>query len=169
VFVGSTSGVDAPNPAMQGTVTSGASLACSCLMANVGRHKRDDFMATTNWTTAEAFQANCPHTFNALQHLVMAMADFAKSRGKKSFFGRDKGLAAYKKFEEKFKDTLLAMVLDGVVERNAAPSRVRTELIKAIELFAATFPNWQEAYSFSNEFLVDSAAVAEDRIQSAMR
>jgi hypothetical protein len=42
-------------------------------------------MATTNWTTAEAFQANFLHTFNALQHLVMAMADFAKSRGKKSF------------------------------------------------------------------------------------
>ena len=126
-------------------------------------------MATTNWTTAEAFQANFPHTFNSLQHLVMSMADFANSRGKKSFFGNDKGLAAYKKFEDKFRDTLLAMVLDGLIERNAAPSRTRTELIKAIELFAATFPNWQEAYAFANEFLVDSATVAENRIQSAMR
>lgn len=126
-------------------------------------------MATTNWTTVAAFQANFPHTFNSLQHLVMSMADFASSRRKKSFFGKDKGLAAYKKFEDKFRDTLLAMVLDGLIDRNAAPSRTRTELIKAIELFAATFPNWQEAYAFANEFLVDSAAVAEDRIQSAMR
>jgi hypothetical protein len=126
-------------------------------------------MATTNWTTAEVFQANLPHTFNALQHLVMAMSDFVNSRGKKSFFGKDKGLAAYKKFEEKLKDTLLAMVLDGVIERNAAPSHARSELIKAIEVFAATFPNWQEAYAFANEFLMYSAAVAEDRIQSAMR
>ena len=78
-------------------------------------------------------------------------------------------MAAYKKFEEKFKDTLLAMVLDGVAERNATPSHIRTELIKAIALFAATFPNWQEAYAYANEFLVDSAAVAEDRIQSAIR
>lgn len=126
-------------------------------------------MATTNWTTAAAFQASFPHTFNSLQHLVMAMADFANSRGKKSFFGKDKGLVAYKKFEDKFRDTLLAMVLDGIIERNAPPLRARTELIKAIELFAATFPNWQEAYAFANEFLVDSAEVAEDRIQSALR
>lgn len=126
-------------------------------------------MATTNWTTASAFQENFPHTFNSLQHLVMSMADFANSRGKKSFFGRDKGLAAYKKFEDKFRDTLLSMVLDGVIERNAAPPLIRTELIKAIDLFAAAFPNWQEAYAFANEFLVDNAEAAEDRIQSAMR
>ena len=77
-------------------------------------------MATTNWATAEAFQTKLPHTFNALQHLVMAM------------------------------------VLDRVIERNTPPSHARTELIKAIEVFAATFPNWQEAYTFANEFLVDS-------------
>ena len=126
-------------------------------------------MVTTNWTTAEAFQAKFPHTFNALQHLVMSMADFANSRGKKSFFGRDKGLVAYRKFEDKLKDAILAMVLDGVIERNATPSRARTTLIEAIGLFAAAFPNWQDAYAFANEFLVDSAAVAEDRIQCAMR
>jgi hypothetical protein len=127
------------------------------------------FMAITDWTNAAAFQANFPHTFNSLQHLVMAMADFVNNRGKKSFFGKDKGLAAYKKFEDKFRDTLLAMVLDGIIERNAPPSRARAELIKAIELFAATFPNWQEAYAFANEFLVGSAKAAEERIQSAMR
>jgi hypothetical protein len=126
-------------------------------------------MATTNWNTAEAFQANFPHTFNALQHLIMAMADFNHNREKKSFFGRDKGLAAYKKFEEKFRDTLLAMVLDGIVERDAAPSLVRKTLVEAIEVFAAAFPNWQDAYAYANEFLVESAAVAEDRIQNAMR
>ncbi len=126
-------------------------------------------MATTNWITAQAFQDEFPHTFNALQHLVMSMADFANSRGKKTIFGRDKGLAAYKKFEEKFKDTLLAMVLDGLIERNATPTQARTSLIKAIDLFATAFPNWQDAYRFANEFLVDSAEVAEDCIRSAMR
>ena len=126
-------------------------------------------MATTNWTTVEAFQTNFPHTFNALQQLVVSMADFANSRGKKSFLGRDKSLATYKKFEDKFKDTLLAMVVDGVIERNASPTQARIRLIEAIEVFAAAFPNWQDAYAFANEFLVDSAVVAEDRIQRAMR
>ena len=97
------------------------------------------------------------------------MADFANTRGKKSFLGKDKGLAAYKKFEDKFKDTLLAMVVDGGIERNATPPQARTRLIEAIEVFAAAFPNWQDAYAFANEFLVVSAVVAEDRIQSAMR
>lgn len=126
-------------------------------------------MATTNRTTVEAFQAKFPHTLNALQHLVMSMADFANSRGKKSLFGKDRGLAAYKKFEDKFRDALLAMVLDGVIERNATPSHARTTMIEAIELFAAAYPNWQDAYAFANEFLVESAEAAEDRIQSALR
>lgn len=126
-------------------------------------------MATTNWTTAGKFQEDFPHTFNALQHLVMAMANFAKNRGKRSLFGRDKGLAAYKQFEEKFRDTLLSMVLDGIVDRSATPSHARAKLIEAIGFFATVFPNWQDAYAFANEFLVGSAAVAEDRIRSAMR
>lgn len=47
--------------------------------------------------------------------------------------------------------------------------QARIRMIEAIGLFAAAFPNWQDAYGFANEFLVDSAAVAEERIQSAMR
>jgi hypothetical protein len=43
------------------------------------------FTATTNWANAAAFQTNFPHTFNSLQHLVMAMADFSNNRGKKVF------------------------------------------------------------------------------------
>jgi hypothetical protein len=126
-------------------------------------------MATSSWSNAAIFQATAPHTFNALQHLVMAMADFASARGKRTLFGRDKGLAAYKRFEEKLRDTLLAMVLDGVIVRNVAPGQAREKLIEAIQLFAATFPNWRDAYAFADEYLVRSRAVAEDRIQSAMR
>jgi hypothetical protein len=125
-------------------------------------------MATTNWTTASAFEAQFPHTFNSLQHLVMAMEGFANNRGKRSFFGKDKGLAAYKKFEDKFRDTLLAMVLDGIIERNDPPSKARNELIAAIMVFMVAFPNWQHAYAFAKEYLVDSAALTEDRIQSLM-
>lgn len=49
----------------------------------------------------------------------MAIADVVKYRGKRSLFGRDKGLAAYKAFEQKLRDMMLAMVLDGFIERNS--------------------------------------------------
>lgn len=126
-------------------------------------------MATTNWSNAAEYQAQFPRTFNALQHLTMAMADYANNRGRKSFFGKDKGLAAYKKFEDKFRDTLLAMVLDGVIARNAGAAEARERMIEAVQMFEATFPNWQDAYAFATEFLVESKDVAEDRIRSALR
>jgi hypothetical protein len=122
-------------------------------------------MATTDWDRAETFQAECPHTFNSLQHLVMAMAKVSKNQGKKSFFGRDKGLAAYKTFEEKLRDTILAMVLDGVIKRNSPATDVRKILITGIQLFATAFPNWQDAYQYAHEYFIESATVAEDRIK----
>ena len=125
-------------------------------------------MVTTNWHNAREYQAKLPHTFIALQHLTMAMADYVKKRGKKSFLGKDKGLAAYKHFEDKLRDAVLAMVLDGVIARNAGAAEARERLVEAIEMFEATFPNWQDAYAFAEEFLVGSSEVAEDRIRSAL-
>lgn len=126
-------------------------------------------MATTDWDRAETFQEECPHTFNSLQHLVMAMAKVSKNQGKKSFFGKDKGLIAYKTFEEKLRDTILAMVLDGVIKRNSSPTDVRKMLIRGIQLFATAFPNWQDAYHYANEYFINSATVAEDRIEAMLR
>ena len=125
-------------------------------------------MTTTNWLNAEMFQTECPHTFNAVQHLVMSMAVVSKNQWKKSLFGRDKGLAAYKTFEEKLGDSVLAMVLDGAIERNAPASEVREKLILAIELFASAFPNWPDAYLFADSYFIGSATAAEDRISSIM-
>ena len=45
-----------------------------------------------------------PHTFNASQKLVMAMADVANNAGKTTFFGRDKGQQSYAKFLAALKD-----------------------------------------------------------------
>lgn len=126
-------------------------------------------MATTNYELAASLQSRHPHTFNALQHLVMAMADFQKNRNKKTLFGKDKGLAAYKKFEDKLRDTLLAMVLDGVITRVATPAEYREQLTGAIGAFASVFPNWQDAYVFAAEYFVSSAKEAEDRIHEMLR
>ena len=125
-------------------------------------------MATTNWQNVDVMQAAAPHTFNALQHLVTAMAKVVKYQGKKSLFGRDKGLAAYKTFEEKLKDTVLALVLDNQIARNAPANETRLMLLDAIATFEAAFPNWQDAYGFATEYFMDESENAEERITGMM-
>ena len=66
-------------------------------------------MASANWAMASQLQARLPHTYTAIEHLVMAMADAHNNQGKTNFFGQDKGLKSYMKFEEKLKGALLAM------------------------------------------------------------
>ena len=125
-------------------------------------------MATSDWDIAGNFQARFPHTFNSLQKLVMAMAAYEKNRGKKTLFGKDKDLAAYKKFEDVLKDTLLAMVVDGAVARNIAAKECRETLTEMIAAFAEVFPNWQDAYSFSDNYFIQNATTAEDRIKQML-
>jgi hypothetical protein len=125
-------------------------------------------MATTDWDLADTFQTRFPHTFNSLQKLVMAMAAYEKNRGKKTLFGKDKGLDAYKKFEGVLKDTLLAMVVDGAVARNIGAKECRETLTEMIAAFAEVFPNWQDAYSFADNYFIRDAATAEDRIQQML-
>lgn len=125
-------------------------------------------MATTDWDLAGTFQTRFPHTFNALQKLVMAMAAYEKNKGKKTLFGKDKGLDAYKKFESVLKDTILAMVVDGVVARNIGAKECRETLIEMIAAFAEVFPNWQDAYSFADNYFIHNVAAAEDRIKQML-
>jgi hypothetical protein len=125
-------------------------------------------MAKTDWSRADVFQNQAPHTFNALQHLVMAMAKVVKYQGKKSLFGKDKGLDAYKLFEDKLRDTVFALVLDDAIDRNSKPSVVRETLIEAISAFEQAFPNWRDAYSFAGQYLVVDARAAEGRIRAIM-
>ncbi len=125
-------------------------------------------MATTDWDLAGTFQTRFPHIFNALQKLVLAMAAYEKNRGKKTLFGKDKGLNAYKKFEDVLKDTLLAMVVDGAVARNVGAKECRETLTEMIEAFAEVFPNWQDAYSFAEDYFIHNAETAEARIQQML-
>lgn len=126
-------------------------------------------MATTDWDLAGTFRARFPHTYYALQNLVMAMATYQKNRGKITLFGRDKGLEAYKKFESVLRDTLLAMVVDGVVKRDVGAEECRNTLTEMIAAFAEAFPNWQDAYSFADEYFIKGAITAEDRIRNMLR
>jgi hypothetical protein len=125
-------------------------------------------MATTDWDLAGTFQTRFPHTFNALQKLVMAMATYQKNRGKRTIFGKDKGLDSYKKFENVLRDTLLAMVVDGAVERNVTAKECRETLTEMVAAFVEVFPNWQDAYSFADEYFMKNSGTAEDRIRDLL-
>ena len=110
-----------------------------------------------------------PHTFTALEKLVMAMAAVSKNAGKTSFFGRDKGQEAYSKFLFALKVTMQAMMLDGVTQESASTAEVLAALGVKLEKFVQAFPNWQDAYAFGNEFFNvarPSALATMDRLRS---
>ena len=126
-------------------------------------------MATSDWEMASAFQERFPHTFNAMQKLVPAMAGFQRKRGRKTLFGRDKGLEALRKFDSALSDTVLSMVMDDVIARNSDPDECLEAVKGMIGMFAETFPNWPDAYTYAHEYFVVDEGVARDRISDLLR
>ena len=126
-------------------------------------------MAKTNKVLEDKLLNTHPHTFNSLTHLISAMADVYKNRGKKSLLGVDKGLKAYNKFESKLRDHLLAMTLDGLIQRNADCDRYRRAVIDTMGLAMDIWPNWQDSYEYASEFFLDNADQANDLISSLLK
>jgi hypothetical protein len=110
-------------------------------------------MASANWAGATELQARMPHTYTAMEHLIMAMADAYNNRGKTNFFGQDKGLKSYVKFEEKLKNLLLAMVLDGFIARTDTSKKYLAGLLLLLDAWQQLFPNWPDADAFALEKL----------------
>jgi len=125
-------------------------------------------MATTNWEKAELMRARYPKAFVALQHLVITMSDCNKNKGKKSFFGRDKEQEAYVKFEKQMKEVILAMIYDKVITFPYIAKECRSRLIDMIAEFESVFPNWQDAYVFAAQYLIESKDITEIRLQALM-
>ena len=121
-------------------------------------------MAKTDRDLASAFQTRLPETFGTLQELIMAMASYQKKREKRTIFGRDKEPKAYKRFEAALRETLSAMVADRVVTKKASAEEYREALLEMLEVCAELFPRWRAAYEFADEFFVENATVAEERI-----
>lgn len=110
----------------------------------------------------------CPHTLNAFQKLVMAMADVRKNAGKKSLFGRDKGQEAYANFLGKLRATIHSMILDGLIQESTSSAEVASKLMDELQTFALAFPNWQDAFGFASYFFVQERAngvAAIDRLR----
>ncbi len=108
-------------------------------------------MASADWKAADAFQNKFPHTYTAMEHLIMAMADAYNNRGKNSLFGHDRGLKSYKKYEEKLKDTLIALSMDGVISRFSDAGEYRQMLVQILMAWFEIFPNWPDAAAFAVE------------------
>jgi len=106
-------------------------------------------VASANWAMASQLQARLPHTYTAMEHLVMAMADAHKNQGKTNFFGHDKGLKSYMKFEEKLKGALIAMTMDGLMSRAQSADEFRKTLQEVVEAWFQIFPNWPDAQTFA--------------------
>ena len=112
-------------------------------------------MAKTDWDYACLINQVYPNAFYHLQELVMSMADCQNNVGKKTLVGKDKGLKCFIKFQERLKDTLLALEEDGFIKDRNDPSGCSIALLNAIEYFSIAFPNWQDAYSFFSYFFIE--------------
>lgn len=118
----------------------------------------------------EQLQIMTPHSYVALQRLVITMADYVNNVGKTTFFGRDKGQESYSKFLEALKKACQALVLDQVITESSTNDELLNALEELLRKFSLAFPNWQEAYRFAAEFLgpkrADALALVE-RLRSS--
>jgi hypothetical protein len=123
-------------------------------------------MAKANWSAASELQSKIPHTYTAFEHLIMSMEDAYNSRGKTTFFGHDKGLKNYLKFEERLKNALIAMTMDGLINRFETSEKFREILISCLSVWFDIFPNWNAAEAFAYEKFMASPSEACNLIKS---
>lgn len=89
-----------------------------------------------------------PHSHRAMQNFVMTMADVVNNAGKKSFFGKDKGLAAMGRFGKAFQTLLIAMATEGQLGESVTAEDVADRVDILMKVFKDGYPNWQEAYLY---------------------
>lgn len=106
----------------------------------------------TDHAMVDLFRATKPHTYNAMTKLVMAMAKMLRDHNKKTLFGRDKGVIAYRDFQERLRDTLIAMSLDGALRPSTSDDEAASLVLDQIRQFSVAHPNWQDAYTFAAIF-----------------
>jgi hypothetical protein len=123
-------------------------------------------MARANWKSASELQSQIPHTYAAFQNLIMAMADAYNDHGKSTWFGKDKGLKSYLKFELKLKEALIAMTMDGLVNRFDSSEKFLDTLVLFLSIWFEIFPGWPDAGQFAKEKFVINPSEARLLIAS---
>lgn len=103
-------------------------------------------------TLRESLQRKAPHTHKALGKLVMAFEFGAKHYGKKTWLGRDKTPKVYLQIGPNLRDSIVAMLNDGLVKRETPDEEILKKLRWHIEEFKVAYPNWPGAYGFADFF-----------------
>lgn len=133
-----------------------------------GRLVRGTRVAQSDYDLALELQKKMPHTYNALQGLVMAIEKYHKRRFKTTWFGRDRGVKAFKKLQRKLADTLIALEMDGVTKRSNPSDDIRRKLVMSIGTFLSVYPNWPRARAYTEEFFLGDPSGAEALIRSVL-
>lgn len=96
-----------------------------------------------------------PHTYNALANLVLDLVKTPRSIGKKTLFGKDKGVKAYGKLIDSINKLIVSMILDGLITESLPTGDVVDELMIQLGRFSLAHPNWQDAYAFADVFFIE--------------
>jgi hypothetical protein len=112
-----------------------------------------------NDRTAQAFHSRSPHTFAALQHVVMAMDDVANAKGKRTWFGRDKIVNATANLEVAVVKAVIAMDLDDIVSSAMSNEELAQAMKTQLDQFFEAFPTWMQARVFAEVFFAQPDAV----------
>lgn len=110
-----------------------------------------------------------PTSFAKLTKLIMAMTRVKQDSGKKTLFGKDKGAKAFSKFLAILKETLEAMLVDGVIKSSDSNEEVIATLETKLAVFSANYPDWDDGYAFAANFFGEqrkAATVAVSKIRS---
>lgn len=125
-------------------------------------------MALPNFALVGSFAEQWPHTYVAFQKLTMAMADAYNNKGKIGFFGRDKGLKSLMEYETRLKETLIAMTLDGIVNRFDSAEDFHRALVILFDYWFNIFQKWPDAGQFAKEQFVTNPEQGRKLIASLM-
>jgi len=90
----------------------------------------------------------------------------SKNKNNWTWWGKNKARKMWVRFEEELKNTITSMYLDEIIERNASSDKTRKNLYIRIEIFAQTFPNWKDAYSFAEQLFNQSPDKANQLIDA---
>jgi hypothetical protein len=99
-------------------------------------------------------ETTSPNITNAWTHIIPVLEKFAKCVGKRSLFGRDKGVLVYRKLEEKLRLAVLGLYGDGLLSQGAQTEDCLIALVRSLALFKDAYPNWPHAYAAGYDVFV---------------
>lgn len=113
--------------------------------------------AVTDYKKVQLLEAIMPNTMNAWTHVVPVLAKYARHEGKLSFFGRDKGEATYLELIDKLRLVVLGLYGDRLLSRCATSTECLFSLLRSLLDFKEVYPNWNDAYSASQQIFVEES------------